>query len=73
MLEQTIGYVAIGILYVWLEHNTFEFDFSEFTRKDIIITVLQQVIHYLRVALMWPLYVLEDMLIFYDNHTSDPE
>lgn len=60
-------YAIVGIIWVRLEHNTFQFDFTGMDTVNSMFTVTQQIIHYFRVMAVWPLYVAEDLLIYLDN------
>lgn len=66
-------YAVIGIIYVKLEDGTFEIDQEGYEKSSsfqLVICLMQQIIHYLRVGLVWPLYAIEDILIFLDNISS---
>jgi len=60
-------YGIVGIIYMLMEHRTFEFDFSQATNGQMLLVALQQSIHYLRVAVAWPTYLVEDFLIYLSN------
>lgn len=62
-----LAYGVAGGFYMILEHRCFDFDFSEATRGQMILVALQQTIHYFRVALLWPSYLVEDFLIYLSN------
>jgi hypothetical protein len=62
-----LAYGVVGILYMLVEHRCFEFDFSQATKGQMLLVALQQSIHYLRVAVAWPTYLVEDFLICLSN------
>ena len=66
-------YLFLGLLFTIFEHRSYDFDFSEFTRKETIIAILQQIVHYTRYILTWPWYIIEDLLIMMDNEGKDEE
>jgi hypothetical protein len=67
MSVELLFYLIFGLVSVKLEHETFAFDFKDLSRRESIIAVLQQSVHYIRIMLVWPLYVVEDWLIYFDN------
>ena len=69
MSVEIIFYLIFGLSYVTLEHDMFDFSFEDLSRKESIIAVMQQSLHYIRVMLVFPLYAAEDMLIWFDNRT----
>ena len=62
-------YLIMGLLFVKLEHNLLatSFNYSEMGKKDIVFCTLHQIIHYVRMIVMWPLYALDDFLIWLYN------
>lgn len=60
-------YGAIGLGYMYLEHKTFSYDFSEASQLDMFLVAAQQSVHFLRVAALWPTYLIEDVLIYVTN------
>jgi hypothetical protein len=56
------------------EHNRYEFDFTDLPVFSVVLNIMQQLIHYTRYMLTWPLYVMEDIVVFVDNlHYEDGE
>lgn len=68
-----VGYGIAGIFYVWLESTCFEYDFSEASKSQMFLVLLQQANHFLRVGLFWPSYLLEDAIIMRLNAGDDDE
>jgi len=66
-------YLIIGILYVYLEHKTFDFNFEGMSGFVIFLNILQQITHYLRVFVAWPFYMIEDMILFMLNRCEEEE
>jgi hypothetical protein len=69
-------YITIGVFWAFMEHLMLGYDFEDIDNgTDAAIVISQQVIHYSRVILTWPLYIAEDVLIFLDNmrHSDDIE
>jgi len=66
-------YLLIGALYVYFEHKTFDFDFEDMSSFVIFLNILQQITHYLRVLVVWPFYVLEDLILFMLSRCEDEE
>lgn len=67
MSASILIYLIVGMIWVKLEHDTFDFDFGDLSGRETAITVAQQANHYLRVLVCWPLYVIEDFLLWLDN------
>jgi hypothetical protein len=63
----------MGLVWVRLEHECFDFSFEGLSTSESIIAVCQQSIHYVRVMLVWPLYLAEDFLIYLDNKEIEDE
>ena len=59
-----VAYGFIGLIWVWLEHKTFDIGFEDCSPREAIITVSIQTTHYLKVFLLWPLYIIEDFLLY---------
>jgi hypothetical protein len=66
-------YLLIGALYVYLEHRTFDFDFEGMSGFVIFLNLIQQITHYLRVLVVWPFYVIEDMTLFMLGRLGDED
>lgn len=64
-------YVAASIIMTAVEHYSYEFDFEDMTGREVVLTLLQQTLHYTRYFLTWPLYVLEDIVIWVSNREDD--
>jgi hypothetical protein len=63
-----IMYLGIGFFWVYLEHRTIEWDYEGMKPGEIVLGVLQQVVHYTRVCITWPSYVIEDFLVWASNY-----
>ena len=73
MHDGLILYLVLGMVYVFGEHRSLSYDLESLSRKELTITILQQMIHYFRVAVTWPLYLVEDFLIWLDNYPHEEE
>ena len=62
-------YLIIGMVYVKLEHDLLDED-ADGDALDIFFTVAHQVLHYARIMITWPLYLLEDSLIWLENNRA---
>ena len=64
-------YLLIGLIWVRLEHDTFlEIEWEDDTAVNLFFNVAQQMLHYIRIILVWPLYALEDLLIWLENNRA---
>ncbi len=61
------AYIACGMAYVWAEHRTYEYDYEKMPKLYLSLNIAQQLVHYTRVALTYPLYIVEDMIIYMMN------
>jgi hypothetical protein len=67
-------YAILGAMFTVIEHNRYEFDCTDMPKLSIVLNIMQQLIHYTRYMVTWPLYMLEDMVILADNlHYEDGE
>jgi len=66
-------YAITGMVYAKMENDTFEVDFSDAPRYQIILGVTQLALHYLRIVLVWPIYVCEDFIMAYDDIRAERE
>ncbi len=66
-----ISYALAGLIYTKLEDGCYEFDFTDCTRLQIAMFQLQMVVHYFRIVLTWPLYLIEDITVFVSNIGMD--
>ena len=66
-----ISYALIGVIYVKLEDDCYEVDFSECSPLVKYAFIGQMVIHYFRIALVWPTYMIEDFLVYVTNCGED--
>ncbi len=61
-------YILVGLVAVYAESRCFnDLNFEEYSKGEIFLTIAQQSVHYLRVGAVWPLYMIEDMLIWIDS------
>jgi hypothetical protein len=61
-------YLVGGLIWVAIEHFKFNQNYEELdTVGQVAIAFSQQIVHYIRGMLTWPLYVVEDLLIYADN------
>jgi hypothetical protein len=66
-------YLIIGIIYVYFEHKTFDFNFEGMKGFEVFLNILQQTVHYLRVLVVWPFYQLEDTILFMLDRCEEEE
>lgn len=66
-------YFMIGAFFTILEHYSYEFDFSDMSKTKIGLNIMQQLLHYTRYLLTWPLYLLEDLTIMLSNAGMEDE
>ena len=62
-------YLVMGMVYVKLEHDLFDED-PDGDAFDIFLAVAHQVVHYARIMITWPLYLLEDSLIWLGSNRA---
>lgn len=65
-----LSYVLCGLIYMKWEHDCFELDFKDCNKWVIFWFTVQQAIHYLRIAAIWPTYMIEDFAIYMTNSMS---
>ena len=76
LLTENIGLIAYalaGVIYVKLEDDCYEVDFSECSPLVKYAFIAQMIIHYFRIALVWPTYMIEDFLVYVTNRGEDFE
>jgi len=61
-------YLALGFLWVKLEHDTIDWNYENMKPGEIVLGILQQIVHYTRVCLTWPSYMIEDFLVWASNY-----
>ena len=66
-----VFYLFAGLIWVRIEHTNFDFDFEGLPTHESVIAVLQLIVHYTRGFLVWPLYMVEDFLIYLDNRREE--
>ena len=64
-------YSIAGFVWVSIEQKNLNFDFKELSTRESVFAVLQQIVHYLRGFLTWPLYMVEDVLIYLSNQEDN--
>lgn len=62
-----IIYLIIGLIWVKMEDDLFDLDFSECSGPEIVVSLTMQLVHYLRILVAWPFYAAEDFLIWVNN------
>lgn len=60
-------YMLIGLYWIKLEHDMFDMDYAGATRRELVCGLTQQIVHYLRVGMVWPLYLAEDLALHFEN------
>lgn len=61
-------YVIIGIFFVTLEHRSYDWSMLDnMSPLMVALNILHQIIHYSRFMLVWPWYIVEDLLIILTN------
>ena len=65
-----LSYALVGLIYMKWEHDCFEIDFSECSKGVIFWFIVQQIMHYGRIAAIWPTYMVEDFAIYATNRLS---
>lgn len=69
-----ILYIIIGLFWIKLENDSLNADFSDMSKKDATFCILHQILHYSRVLLLWPTFLLgEGLLWLYDILSEDEE
>ena len=68
-----LGYAIAGMIFTIIEHYSYDWDFNGMSRTKIVLNILHQLIHYSRCIIVWPWYLVEDLLIIYDNKTMDED
>ena len=67
-------YAVLGIYYILIEPKMYLYeDFKEIDKTEVLIATIQTFIHYIRIGLVWPLYVIEDILIDISNSRNANE
>lgn len=66
-------YAIIGMFYAKMENDTFEIDFEDAPRYQVVLGMTQLALHYLRIVLVWPIYVCEDFILAYDAIMAERE
>ena len=66
-----ISYALIGLIYVKLEDSCYDVDFSECSRLVTAAFIGQMFMHYLRIVLVWPTYLIEGILVYITNRGED--
>ena len=61
-------YTACSMIYVYCEHNTFEYHYENMPKSYVALAIIQQMVHYARAGLCWPLYIIEDAVIYVMNN-----
>tara|TARA_R110000751_G_scaffold106776_4_gene202904 strand:- start:511 stop:741 length:231 start_codon:yes stop_codon:yes gene_type:complete len=62
-----IVYAVIGMIYAKLENDTFDIEFGDAPRYQIVLGMTQLGLHYFRIALVWPIYLCEDLIMAVDS------
>ena len=65
-----VFYVLFGVAVAVLENRLFNLDFTDCSARDRAYMIAQQIVHYARIVVVWPLYVAEELLIWFDNMGS---
>ena len=68
-----LAYALIGIIYVKLEDGCYEVDFEGCSTLVRSAFIGQMIVHYFRIALVWPTYMIEDFLVYITNRGEDFE
>ena len=63
-----IVYAILGVIFTAIEHFSHDWSLMEgMSRIKITLNILHQLIHYSRFMIVWPWYLVEDLLIVLDN------
>lgn len=65
-----LSYAVCGLIYMKWEHDCFDIDFEDCSKAIIFWFIVQQTVHYLRIAALWPTYAVEDFAIYMTNRLS---
>tara|TARA_R110000751_G_scaffold241470_1_gene341936 strand:- start:101 stop:340 length:240 start_codon:yes stop_codon:yes gene_type:complete len=60
-------YAIVGMFYAKLENDTFDIEFGEAPRYQVVLGMTQLSLHFLRIVLVWPIYLCEDLILSVDD------
>jgi hypothetical protein len=68
MTTLIVVYAICGLIFTIIEHYSYDWnDMEGMSNTKVALNILHQFIHYSRCIIVWPWYLVEDLLIVLDN------